>query len=98
MLGGPTADIAALLKAKASIIDVRTPQEFAGGHAKGSVNIPLSDIGKNMAKIKKMPQPIVTCCRSGQRSGMAAMKLKEQGLEVYNGGSWQNVEKLRKQQ
>lgn len=98
MLGGPKADIAALLKAKASIIDVRTPQEFAGGHMKGSVNIPLSDIGNKIGKIKKMPQPIVTCCRSGQRSGMAAMKLKQQGVEAYNGGSWQQVERLKKQQ
>lgn len=94
LLGGPKADIGALLKENASIIDVRSPKEFASGHAKGSINIPLGNLGAQMGRIKKLPQPIVTCCRSGQRSGMGAAKLRQQGLEAFNGGSWQNVERL----
>jgi len=94
--GGPKADIGALLASGASIIDVRTPKEFAAGHAKGSINIPLSNLGSQIGKVQKMKQPIVTCCRSGQRSGVGAAILRKKGIEVYNGGSWQQVERLNK--
>lgn len=90
--GGPKADIGELLANGASIVDVRTPKEFAGGHAKGSINIPLSNLGSEIAKIQKLQQPIVTCCRSGQRSGIGASVLRKKGIEAYNGGSWQQVE------
>ena len=32
-----------LLKDGAQVVDVRNPAEFAGGHAPGSVNIPLPE-------------------------------------------------------
>jgi len=35
----------ALLKEGAQVVDVRSLAEFAGGHAPGSVNIPLPEIG-----------------------------------------------------
>ena len=38
-LFGPKADFKALVEAGAIIIDVRTPQEFDGGHIKTSKNI-----------------------------------------------------------
>ena len=94
--GGPKADIEELLANGATIIDVRTPKEFAGGHAKGSVNIPLSTLGSEVNKIQKLQQPIVTCCRSGQRSGIGASVLRKKGIEAYKGGSWHQVERLNK--
>lgn len=94
--GGPKADIAELLAEGATIVDVRTPKEFAGGHAKGAINIPLSNLGAEMNKIRQLEQPIITCCRSGQRSGIGASLLRKKGIEVYNGGSWQQVEKWNK--
>jgi phage shock protein E len=70
-----------------TIIDVREPNEFQGGHIEGAMNIPLGSIPNSVAKIKKMSQPIIVYCRSGMRSGQAMMFLKTQGLkEVYNGG------------
>jgi len=93
ILGIETVDVSTLLSEGAVVIDVRTKQEFSGGHAKGSVNIPLHEIQAKMAKIKKYKKPIVTCCASGMRSRTAAKKLKAAGVEAYNGGSWTSVSK-----
>lgn len=43
-----------------------------------------------MGKIDKS-RPVITCCRSGARSGMAADVLKRNGFECYNGGAWTSV-------
>ena len=70
------------------IIDVRTPEEFFAGHVEGSLNIPLQDIPYQVQKIKQLGQPLVLCCATGNRSGQAAVFLKNQGIACENGGSW----------
>jgi rhodanese-related sulfurtransferase len=77
-----------LIKSGAKIIDVRTASEFSSGHLKGSINIPLQEIGNHLSKFKK-DDPIITCCRSGMRSASARKLLMENGFQsVHNGGSW----------
>ncbi|MBI2274534.1 MAG: rhodanese-like domain-containing protein [Bacteroidetes bacterium] len=89
---GPATDYTELMKKGAQIIDVRTPAEFNGGHIKGSVNIPLDNLQKQLAKIKKN-QPVITCCASGMRSGAAKQMLQANGYaEVYNGGGWAGLQ------
>ena len=79
---------------KTSIVDVRTTEEFENSRVEGSVNIPLNLVPDNIETLKKM-QPLVLCCAAGVRSGQAMEYLKINGLvKVYNGGSWQNVEKI----
>ena len=79
---------------KVTIVDVRTDHEFAGGRVEDSINIPLNEIPNNIDKLKGM-QPIVMCCAAGIRSGNAVNYLKQIGLEdVYNGGSWQQVQEM----
>jgi rhodanese-related sulfurtransferase len=78
----------------APIIDVRTPGEFAQGHAKGAQNIPLNVFEKNIAKIAKKGGPVVLCCRSGARAGKAL--LQSEGIEAINAGPWQAVVKAQK--
>lgn len=86
---GPKVEFAELVKQGALIIDVRSKGEYAGGHIRGSVNIPVDQIGKNIAKLKSKNKPIITCCASGSRSASAKSILKSNGFtEVYNGGSW----------
>ena len=85
---GPKVNIKELVANGATVIDVRTKEEFNAGHAKGSKNIPLEMIGSQMKKLSKMNQPIITCCRSGMRSGQAARMLRSNGLEAHNAGSW----------
>ncbi len=93
-LFGNSTDIKTLLENGATIIDVRTPAEYNQGHGRKAVNIPLNTLGKNLNKIKKYNQPIIACCASGMRSGRAASLLKNNGIEAYNGGSWQSVDKF----
>ena len=73
------------------VIDVRTPQEFNGANAPGSLNIPLNEIVDRLEELKAMEQPLILCCRSGNRSGQAAYYLSQQGIECYNAGSWTDV-------
>ena len=71
----------------ATILDVRTPEEFSGSHYPNAINIPLNELRQRVDKIKQLKQPIVAYCRSGNRSGMAVAILKQSGLtNVCNGG------------
>ena len=80
----------------ATIIDVREPFEFAGRNAAGSVNIPLGTIAQRFDEIKAMAKPLVFCCASGNRSGMAAQYFQGQGVsEAFNGGSWAMVDAMK---
>ena len=72
---------------KMTIIDVRTPGEFMGGHVAGSINIPLQEIQNRADEIKALSQPILLCCASGMRSGQATVYLKSLGVDCKNGGS-----------
>lgn len=89
---GPSADFKAIAAQGALILDVRTPEEFRGGHIKGSLNIPVQVLQNKIADLKKKGKPIIAVCRSGARSGMAADMLKSAGIEAYNGGAWDSLE------
>jgi hypothetical protein len=92
----PKVDIGQLIKEGAVILDVRTNGEYAGGHVKGSVNIPVDQLKNKMASLKK-DKVIITCCASGMRSSAAKGILKADGFaEVHNGGSWISLKKHEK--
>lgn len=80
----------------AVIIDVRTPAEYRQGHIKGSKNIPLVDIRRKTEEIKSWQKPIITVCFSGGRSSTAKSALAGAGVEVYNGGSWADLNNIIK--
>ena len=84
-------DYSEMIKAGAPIIDVRSPQEFKGGHPKGAINIPVDTISGSVDRIKKFNGPVVLCCASGMRSGKATKILKNHGVEAYNAGAWTNL-------
>jgi len=75
---------------KATIVDVRTPAEFMGGHVKDSINIPLQELATKLEEFRKM-ENIVLCCASGNRSGQATAYLKQNGIKCENAGSWMDV-------
>lgn len=89
----PTVDFKALMDNGAIVVDVRSPFEFNSGHVKGAINIPLEEIRSKSDHLKKKNKPIITCCRSGARSGSAKAILEGAGIEVYNGGPWRNLVK-----
>jgi rhodanese-related sulfurtransferase len=70
---------------------VRTKAEFAGGNRPGSINIPLDSLNSRSKELNKN-NPIILCCASGTRSGMAVGILKKNGFKsVINAGPWTNT-------
>lgn len=71
------------------VIDVRSPSEFATGHVRGSVNVPLDRFADDIAKaVPSKSTPVILCCASGGRSGMACSFMQRMGYQqVSNGGS-----------
>ena len=85
------AELSEIVKSdKTVVVDVRSPQEFMGGHVAGSMNIPLNEIPGHLDELKKMGQ-IVLCCASGGRSHQATIFLHQNGITCINGGAWTNV-------
>lgn len=91
ILGIKTIDFKELAKNGAQIIDVRTPQEYKGGHIKKSINIPLQNLSAKINTLNKN-KSIITVCASGMRSANAKRILKSNGFDVYNGGAWIQLE------
>jgi rhodanese-related sulfurtransferase len=86
---GPAVNYTELLNQGAIILDVRSTAEYASGHLKGSLNIPVDALASNLDKLKNKNIPIITCCASGMRSAAAKSILLNKGYSaVYNGGGW----------
>ncbi|HEY8690361.1 MAG TPA: rhodanese-like domain-containing protein [Chitinophagaceae bacterium] len=80
------------IKNNATIVDVRTPEEFVESHFPNAINIPLDQVQQRINEFIKMPKPIITYCRSGARSGMAMSFLTQSGIaEVQNGGGLEDM-------
>ena len=93
LFGGGSSKIDQILKDGCVIIDVRTKQEYKEGHIRGSFNVPLNQIPKELKRLKAKKKPIVLCCRSGGRASSAMSYLKDAGIECYNGGGWVSLRK-----
>ena len=61
------------------IVDVREAEEWAQGHLPGSVLMPLGGLAPRMRGLDPK-RPIVTVCRSGHRSLVAAEALTAEGF------------------
>lgn len=79
---------------KLVVIDVRREAEFADGHVKNAVNIPLNNLNDpaSMANIED-DQNLYVHCGSGYRSVIAASLFKRQGIHnLYNiPGGWDKI-------
>jgi rhodanese-related sulfurtransferase len=88
----PKVSFSELVEAGAIILDVRTKGEYGNGHIRGSVNIPIEQLSKNLHKLKDKNRAIITCCESGMRSASAKGLLTSNGFSnVHNGGRWQSL-------
>ena len=87
-------DVKAMLERGAQVVDVRTKAEFkAAAHPK-SINIPLDELEKGSQKLDSS-RPVLVCCASGSRSGLAVSILKRKGFrDVHNLGSWRRLHSL----
>lgn len=66
-----------------TLLDTRTPQEYARGHAKGFVNIPLDELRARLGEVEK-GKPVYVMCQSGLRSYLACRILTQNGYDCYN--------------
>lgn len=83
--------VPALRAAGATVVDVRTPDEYAQGHVPGSVNAPLAALPAGLDAVDRQ-RPVIVCCASGVRSEAAVGILRRAGYaEVVNGGSWRDL-------
>lgn len=71
-----------------TLIDVRTPQEFAEGHLDGAVNIPVES-PSFAAQVDALPRDgeFLVYCRSGRRAELAIEYLESRGMSAVNLGS-----------
>ena len=87
------SEIKEYLEKGAVILDVRTQMEWDEGHSEGAEHIVLNLIPLKIEEIKQFNKPIIAVCKSGGRSGQAAQFLSSHGIDVINGGPWQNVDR-----
>ena len=68
---------------KLLVIDVRTPKEYAAGHAEGAINVPLEDLSQKIHALDvSKDSTIVTMCEHGGRSSRAALELAKMGYQT----------------
>lgn len=67
----------------AVLLDVREPQEWRAGHAPQADHIPLAQLEGRLAELPRDRQ-IITVCRSGRRSALAAQQLTSRGYQAIN--------------
>lgn len=87
-------EIKEYLEKGAVVLDVRTKMEWDEGHSEGAKHIVLATVPLNLEEIKSWNKPVIAVCKSGGRSHQATQFLSNQGLDVINGGPWQNVDQF----
>lgn len=78
------------MKDEVIIIDVRSPEEFALGHYKHAINIPLEKL-EDKSTLLNQNKKIITVCKSGVRGEFGKNILLNLGFNASNGGSWSNL-------
>ena len=90
IVDGATAQL--LVNAGAKVVDVRTPQEFAGGHLPGALLLPHDQVEGRAAELGAKDRPILLYCRSGRRTAVARAALLKLGFtavyDLQGIGNW----------
>ena len=77
-------DVASLpLDGSVTLLDARTPREYARGHAEGFVNLPVDELRDRLADVPA-GKPVYVMCQSGLRSYLACRILMQNGFDCYN--------------
>jgi len=93
----PQVDIETVLSApeheRPFVLDVRTAQEFDGGHIPGAVNIPVDELRNRLSELPR-DRSIAAYCQVGQRGYLATRILLQHGYDVANIGGGYKTYKL----
>lgn len=82
----------------ATVIDVRSPEEFQGGHLPNATNIPVDEFEKRLGDVEKLTggdraKPVVVYCAKGGRAAKAKQVLDGAGYQrVVNGGGLDDLQ------
>ena len=78
----PTEAVQCMNREKAVVIDVCSADEFAQGHIKGAVNVPLDELESRLDKaVKNKSNPVILVCAAGARSKRAQAMAQKLGYE-----------------
>ena len=66
-----------------TLLDTRTPKEYARGHFDGFVNIPVDELRERIGELEP-GKPIYVNCQSGLRSYIACRILAGHNFDCYN--------------
>lgn len=77
-------DIAGLPRdGSVTLLDVRTPGEYARGHIDGFRNLPLDSLRDRLSELDRS-KPLYVHCQTGLRSYLACRILSQNGFDCYN--------------
>ena len=80
----PAKALPRVQEAYSQFVDVRTPEEYAAGHAVRAINIPLNELLEKLDRLERN-EPVYVICQSGRRSKEAADILNRNGFKwVFN--------------
>ena len=86
----PTEAVQCMNREKGVVVDVCDAEEFANGHIKGAVHVPLDQLeAKLPGAVKNKSTPLILVCASGIRSKRAqalAQKLGYEKVHSLQGG------------
>lgn len=81
-----------LIEQGATVIDVRSPQEFAGGHLPNAINVPLDSLAAWVVRINNPQQVFLLYCGAGIRAQKGCDILNASGLaSVVNAGALKDL-------
>ena len=75
-------EVAAALDDGAKLIDVRTAAEWKQGRAVGATHVPPDRLERQLNRLNGTE--VLVICRSGNRSGRAAVALRRAGIDARN--------------
>jgi rhodanese-related sulfurtransferase len=91
----PQIDVEYVLAQEPYLVDVRTPEEFAGGHFPNAINIPVDDLRARSGEIPADRQ-IAVYCQVGQRGYLATRILRQRGFNAVNVGGGYKTYRLHR--
>jgi rhodanese-related sulfurtransferase len=77
------------------VLDVRTPEEFAGGHIPGAVNIPVDELRRRLGEIPR-DREVAAYCQAGPRGHLATRILLQCGFLAANVGGGYETYRLHR--
>lgn len=89
----PATEAVAAIEDGATVIDVRTPEEFDSGRLEGARNIDVSaeDFESRIEELDRSASYVVYC-RTGSRAAAAVRTMLDAGFEdVVNGGGYEDL-------